>query len=73
MITQTTAIVRDGVLHPEEPLKLPNETRVGLTIRTSDVNAERLAARSDFLSWIENHPLHLGIRTWTRDDLYDRD
>jgi len=73
MITQTTAIVRDGVLHPDAPLELPDETRVRVTIEPVVMDQEsRLAALKRLQQLIKDRPINSGGLRYTREELHER-
>lgn len=73
MIAQTTATVRDGILHPDEPLRLPDETRVSVTIEPVDMDQEtRLAALKRLQQLIKDRPINSGGLRYTRDELHER-
>jgi len=72
MITQTTAVVRDGALHPDEPLRLPEETRVRVTIEPVVIDREsRLAALKRLQQLIKDRPICSGGLKYTREELHE--
>ena len=74
MTTQIMATVIDGILKPDQPLQLAEQTRVKLTVEPIDewTPEKALRAMAAFKEWVKAHPLHLGGKRWTRDELYDR-
>jgi len=73
MITQTTAIVRKGALFPEEPLSLPDEMRVRVTIEAVPTDQEsRLAALRRLQQLIKNRPINSDGLRFTREELHER-
>lgn len=71
MTTQVDATFSNGVLKPDVPLPLAEHARVRLTI---EAVAERQSSNAwlTFIEWVRNNPLHLGGKTISRDELYDR-
>ena len=74
MSTQVTATFVDGMLRPDQPLPLADQTRVKLTIEPIDEwSQERaLAAWESLKAMIRERPLHLGGKHYTRDELHER-
>ena len=74
MTTETTATVVDGALRLDEPLDLPNETRVRVKVECAD---DKRLARQDALKrlfeYMDQHPMNSGGMHFRRDELYDRD
>jgi hypothetical protein len=73
-MTQTlTATVQDGMLRPDEPLKLPSGTRVELLILVPEawrpMTDEEWEASERF---IEEQPIHSDGKYMTRDQLHER-
>lgn len=74
MSTQVTATFVNGMLKPDQPLLLADQTRVKLTIEPieewSQVGAtaawELLKAR------LRDRPIHGGGKRFTRDELHER-
>jgi hypothetical protein len=73
MISRISATVVDGELKLDEPVPLPARTRVTVTIETVTHEEPRQAAWQRFERRLREHPLHLGGRDWSREDLYERD
>jgi hypothetical protein len=78
MTTQTTGTVVDGQLQLDQPLSLPNQSRVSVTVQappagltdSCEAFAKGLAAWKDL---IEKHPIRSGGMHFTRDELHERD
>jgi hypothetical protein len=74
MITHIDATVIGGVLHPDQPIPLPDRSRVRLTIEpieawsaeTARAALERIQAR------LKDRPIHGGGARYTRDELHER-
>jgi len=73
MIARIGGTVVDGELELDELVPLPPRTRVTVTIEPVSDQAQRQAAWERFQRRVREHPLHLGGRDWTREDLYERD
>ena len=87
---KVTATVVNGSLQLDEPVDLPDQSRVDVTIETGaadktsrpelsksetagrDVQSRREAFER-FRKLTEEHPLHLGGRRFTREELHERD
>lgn len=72
MTTQTTATVIGGMLKPDEILRLPELTRVNLTIETLPEQFAAVEAWESLKSWIRDNPQHGLGRRLTRDELHER-
>ena len=73
MTTETTATVIGGSLHLDEPLNLPDQTRVRVTVvATGDERQRRLEAWKKLQEYMRTHPLNSGGLRFTRDQLHDR-
>lgn len=74
MTTQVTATLVDGVLKPDRPLPLADQTRVKLTIEPIEEWSREgsLAAWESLKAMIRERPLHLGGKRYTRDELHER-
>ena len=79
MIIQVGATVVDGGLQLDQPVDLPNHSRVTITIAPAaaaeidpPTDAERRAAWERLKTWIDTHPVHGGGQKFNRDELYDR-
>lgn len=73
MIARIAGTVIDGELKLDQPIPLPARTRVTVTIETITEQAPRQAAWERFQRRLGEHPLHLGGRDWSRENLYERD
>jgi ribosomal protein S10 len=73
MIARIGGTVVDGMLELDEPVPLPPNTRVTITIEPVSESDQRQAAWERFHRRIRERPLHLGVRDWTREGLYERD
>lgn len=72
MKTQTTATVKDGQLELDEPLNLPDQSRVEVTVELrEDWRARYQAGMERLRTLIREQPIHAGIR-FTRDELHER-
>ena len=73
MTTHLIATVVSGVFKPDQPLPLPELTRVRLTVEPVIETAESVNAWEGFKSWIRQNSLHGMGRRLTRDELHERD
>ncbi len=73
MTTHLIATVVSGVFKPDQPLPLPELTRVRLTVEPVVETAESVKAWEGFKSWIRQNSLHGMGRRLTRDELHERD
>jgi hypothetical protein len=75
MLTQFTATVVDGMLRPDEPIGLPNDSRVTVVIAPVPLpspSADPVAAWEEMKRYADEHPMGSGGRKFSRDELYDR-
>lgn len=72
MLTQFTATVVDGMLRPDEPLGLPEESRVNVTINTVSNPTKALAALQSLQERLKLRPVCTDGRRFTRDELHER-
>jgi hypothetical protein len=74
MITHIDATVIGGVLHPDQPIPLPDRSRVRLTIEPIEALApEKARSVWELLkASLAKQPLHLGGKRFSRDELYER-
>ena len=72
MTTTMTAHFDGKVIVPDQPVELPVGTLLHIAIATKpdEAQATRDAARQ-FLAVAQRCNLHVGTRTWTREDLYE--
>ena len=72
MTTQVTATVVNGMLKPDEELRLADQTRVHLTVEPIVEKLEPVAAWESLKARLRERPIHgLGKRL-TRDALHER-
>lgn len=74
MTTQVTATVVGGMLKPDQPLPLADQSRVRLTVEPIEdwSRAKALAAWEAIQARLRQRPIHgAGIR-YTRDELHER-
>jgi hypothetical protein len=74
MTTQITATVVGGMLKPDQPLPLADQTRVRLTIEPIEgwsPEAAR-AAWESLQARLKEHPIDSGGVRYTRDELHER-
>ncbi|MBP87741.1 MAG: hypothetical protein CMJ64_13635 [Planctomycetaceae bacterium] len=73
MKTQTTATVVDGMLKLDEPIDLPDDSRVRVTIEAVEESQRRWQDALDALEQLkQERPIHSGSRRYTRDELHER-
>jgi hypothetical protein len=72
MQTQFTATVVDGMLRPDEPIGLPNDSRVSVIIETSTGPMAALAALHSLQERLKLRPVYTDGRRFTRDELHER-
>jgi hypothetical protein len=77
MTTQIEATLIDGLLKPDQPLPLPDQTRVRLTIEPmtpiEEWSPEKARAAWEAIQQrLKEHPLHFGGKKFTRDELHER-
>jgi predicted DNA-binding antitoxin AbrB/MazE fold protein len=77
MITQIEATLIDGVLKPDQPLPLPDQTRVRLTIEAitpiEEWSPEKARAAWEAIQQrLRERPIHGGGVHYTRDELHER-
>lgn len=74
MTTHIEATFSNGVLVPIGPLPLADQTRVRLAITPVDAWSpeQGRAAWESLKARLAEHPLHLGGKRFTRDELYER-
>ena len=73
MITETTGTVVAGSLSLDQPLNLPDQSRVRVAVKPIEGRRPQLIAALD--SWkvfCEEHPVHAGGRRYSRDELHER-
>jgi hypothetical protein len=74
MSTQITATVVNGMLKPDEPLALPDQSRVRVTIEPIEEWSPEgaTAAWESILARLQERPIHGGGMRFTRDELQER-
>jgi hypothetical protein len=74
MTTQMTATVVGGMLKPDQPLPLADQSRVRLTIEPiDDWSPEKARAAWESLqARLKEHPIDSGGVRYTRDELHER-
>ena len=74
MTTHIDATFTDGVLKPDQPLSLPDQTRVRLTIEPIEPwsHGRALAAWEAIKARLKQRPLDGGGVRYTRDELHER-
>jgi hypothetical protein len=73
MKTQAIATVENGQLTLDEPLDLPDRSRVYVTVEPiSDARNDPLTAWQSLRQRVRERPVHSGGRHFTRDELHER-
>ncbi len=73
MITETTGTVVAGVLTLDQPLDLPDQSRVRVAVEPIEGWRSRFGAGLDaWKAFCEEHPVHAGGQRYTRDELHER-
>jgi Uncharacterized protein conserved in archaea len=72
MTTQIEATFVNGVLKPDRPLPLAEETRVRVTIEAVEQRPSPGESWAQLKQWIREHPLHGLGRHLSRDELHER-
>ena len=73
MRTETTGIVVGGVLQLDQPINLPDNSRVRVAIEP--VEEWRARFKAGLIAWqrlCQNRPIRSGRRRFTRDELHER-
>lgn len=78
MTTHTTGTVIDGQLQLDQPLALPNQSRVTVTVQpAAEIPSDwQERFRKGLEAWkrlVEEHPIHSGGLHFTREELHERD
>lgn len=69
----TTGIVVNGNLQLREPLELPNDTPVSVTIVPQEIaDRDRISAWERTQKRLAERPIHGGGKRYTRDELHER-
>ena len=73
MKSQTTGKLVGKVVQLDEPIDLPNHSRVNVSIEwIGDEALDRRAAFESFKELIQQHPIHSGGHHYTRAELHER-
>lgn len=74
MTTRVDATLTNGVLKPDRPLTLPDQTRVRLTIEPIEEWSPDKAreAWKALLARLQERPINSGGMRFTRDELHER-
>ena len=73
MSTDVTGTVLGGALKLDQPLSLPDQSRVRVTIQPVVSNEGWLRALDALQRLRQEHPIRSGGRRYTRDELHERD
>jgi hypothetical protein len=73
-MTQTlTGTVVEGGLQLDQPITLPNQTKVNVTVSSvGAAKADALAAWESLQARLTARPIHGGGKRYTRDELHER-
>ena len=74
MVTHVDAILINGVLKPDQPLSLADQTRVRLTVEPIDAwTPDKAQAASVAIeARLRQRPIHGGSLRYSRDELHER-
>lgn len=73
MTARVTGTIEDGVLKFDEPLGLPNHSRVTVIVEPLITTEQRLAAWDSTVARLRERPINSGGIRFTRDELHERD
>ena len=75
MSKTVAATVMNGALQFDEPVDLPDRSRVEVTIRpmSNDTESDGDEAFESLMQLIRERPIHSGGRHFTREELHERD
>jgi predicted DNA-binding antitoxin AbrB/MazE fold protein len=73
MITQVEATFANGVLTPDTPLQLAEQTRVRLTVEPVPDTTEEALPTAALRAWIKQNPLDFGGIKYSREEIHERD
>ena len=73
MSTEVTGTVLGGALNLDQPLSLPDQSRVRVTIQPLDANDGWRSALDALERLRKERPIHAAGKRFTRDELYERD
>lgn len=72
MSESMTGIIVDGMIKPDQPLELPDQTAVSITVQPLRPSAEALAAWESIQRRLKERPINSGGVKFTRDELHER-
>ena len=72
MVTKLAATVIDGALLLDEPLRLPDQSRVTVVIESASATAGSRGAFESFKKYSDEHPVDSEGHRFTRDELHER-
>lgn len=73
MKAQTTGTLIDGVVQLDQPVNLPNNSRVNVSIEPMSIDPTEARVAFDALKKrLRERPIHSGGRRFTRDELHER-
>ena len=73
MSKRLTGIIKDGVLMLDEPVKLPDHSRVSVVLEPLTEVEQRLAAWRSIEERLRQRPINAQGLRFTRDELHERD
>lgn len=73
MSQRITGTIEDGVLKLDEPIGLPDRSRVSVVVEPLTEVEQRLAAWNSIKARLRLRPINSGGERFNRDDLYERD
>jgi hypothetical protein len=75
MLAQITGTVIDGGLELDQPVKLPNNTRVSVTVKPVPLGVSAAQTEAGWPAWkrrIQERPFHAAGLYFSRDELHER-
>jgi hypothetical protein len=73
MRTETTGTVTAGILTLDQPLNLPDQSRVRVAVEPLEGWQARFSVGLDaWKAFCAEHPVHAGGRRYSRDELHER-
>jgi hypothetical protein len=75
MLAQITGTVIDGGLELDQPVKLPNNTRVSVTVKAVAPAVPAAQTEAGWSAWkrrITERPVHAAGLHFSRDELHER-
>lgn len=73
MPQRITGIIEDGVLKLDEPVELPDHSRVSVIVEPLSEVEQRLAAWNSVEERLRQRPINAQGLRFTRDELHERD